>query len=148
MDQVQSVPSDEELERIFASRREDFEMIRRMSDEDSMIVRITYEVMRVDDRAKSGEIEYPQFSDGRWNDYKTIFQRIGLESGISRGNEGSIWFDAYIFGLGVSGLTKGYVYSKHLQDCVSTSLDPPTIREGRGRECKKLDENWYLFISN
>lgn len=148
MDRVRAVPNDDELERIFRSNREDFEKLRRMSDEDSKVVRIAYDFTWVGDPEPGVDMTQPGFSEERWDDYKTIFRRIHLDGGISRGRDGSVWFDAYSFGLGVSGLRKGYVFSKSPLDCTNTSLDPPKIREGGNRECKELAENWYLFVSN
>lgn len=142
-----SFPTDETLEKNFQLNRSDFDEIVMMSRADSTLTRITYDFTWVEGSGLSTETGNLGISPDRWNDYIVRFRRIKLKTGIDHGDDGSVWFRAYSEGLGVSGVTKGYFYSDVAKDCKSNTLNSPTVPMDLGLLCKRIDDNWYIFVS-
>lgn len=105
-------PTDIELEKIFRDNRVDFERIVKMSDEDSSMSVISYKFTVVEGKGSSTDTGNLGLSEDRWQEYKSLFDRIGLaNAGILRGKDGSVHFRAFTKGLATGGMIKGYIYS-------------------------------------
>jgi len=148
VDQMKEIPPDSELEVIFRNDRAVFEELVRMSDEDPNVIRIAYDFTWVAGLGLNTDSGQLGFSEERWEEYKTRFRKLQLETGVDRGKDGSVWFVAFSRGLAVSGLSKGYFFSKVKKDCTNDSLDVPEPFKDKPLICKKLDENWYLYLSS
>lgn len=146
-DNLQEIPRDKALEEIFHNNRADFESLVQMSNEDEKVIRITHDFTWVVGMGLSNDTGQLGFSQERWEKYKTLFRKLELESGITRGNDGGVWFAAFSRGLAVSGISKGYLYSEVKKDCPYDSLDMPEPIKEKSFVCKNLDKNWYLYIS-
>lgn len=146
LDQWKEIPPDRELEEVFRSNRAVFEELVRMSDEDRRVVRIANDFTWVSGIGLSNDSGELGFSKERWEEYKIRFRKLNLENGITRGEDGSVWFSAFGRGLSVSGISKEYVFSKATNDCRYDSLDIPEPFKDWPRICKRLDENWYLYL--
>lgn len=142
------VPNDAYFERIFRENRKHFEALIVMSQEDSKVTRISYDFTHVAGKGSSSDTGDIGFSSKRWDEYKDLFDRLGLEDGINREDDGTIAFLAFTKGLGVSGLVKGYLYSKVGRNCNAASLDGDDLSQGEKRViCKRIDNDWYLYVS-
>lgn len=145
-DMHKEVPKDSELERIFRENRESFVTLVRMAEEDSAVTRIAYDFTWVSGSGSSSDTGETGISDERWDEYKALFRKTRLEKGINREENGTVTFLAFTRGLAVSGLTKGYLFTKNNRDCSATSLDDLDEHRDSHFICKKIDENWYLYL--
>jgi hypothetical protein len=139
------IPNDSELEQIFVANKADFERLVQMSDHDSRVTRIAFDFTWVMGEKISGEMKERTigFSQERWNVYKAIFSKLGLEKGINRSEDGSIIF----FYPATNGLDKGYMFSRKEEDCIHGPLDNLELISDKRFVCKDLDRNWYLYVS-
>ena len=128
-----SHPTDDELVTNFYKHRADFEQLRLMYIPDREIGQITPEFTR-------GSI-----SQARWNEYRTFFRILHLESGISGYPQNKqIWFDASSVGIVPSGSSKGYVYSTEALPIVTGELEANRSDDGE-YIYKHIEEHWYLY---
>jgi hypothetical protein len=80
-------PSDNELIQNFQSNEEDFNKLVNMSNVDAKVERIAFDFTHVTGENQSGEMGKDRpvgFSEDRWNEYRAIFNKLKLKSGISR----------------------------------------------------------------
>jgi hypothetical protein len=118
-----------------------------MSNDDRNVTRISYDFTWVTGSGLSTDTGQLGFSEERWQEYKLLFRKLNLESGINRGDDQSVWLVAFSGGLGTSGLSKGYLYSPVKRDCQESNLDFPEAVKETTVACKHLDGHWYLFLS-
>ena len=142
------LPSDAEMQSLFAQNRSAFETVVGMSNEDASLIRISYDFTFVTGKGPSNDTGDTGLSKERWEEYKSYFRILDLDSGIGHYENGSVWFLSYSHGLAVSGISKGYIYSQAPIDCSGKSLDKPDILGEKRFMCKQLDLNWYLYLSN
>ena len=142
----EDLPPDLKMEQMFFANKDSFEVIVKMSEEDSKVIRIDPDFTLVSGEGLSTDTGNVGFSNQRWNEYKNLFKKVGLQKGIVRGEDGSVAFIAFSKGLAVSGISKGYLYSTVDKGCEKVSLDADDPLEGRGFVCKRLDANWSLFV--
>ena len=135
-------PSENALRKDFQEHRSALEAIVQLSNMDSKVVRIAPAFTRLaDDWSWPRSKNKWGLTENRWNRYRQLFKKAGIEDGISR-EDGSIFFLAEGCGLSISGRSSGYVYSeekpsplvKHLSDLRS-----------KGTAYVHLEGNWYLF---
>jgi len=90
------------------------------------------------------------FSPERWDQYRTLFRKVGLEDGITREESGEVIY--FIFsskGLVTHGTEKGYAFSsKELYPTVDSLDDFKRFPKGQRVIFKKLKEHWYMFYMN
>lgn len=158
-------PTDAELEIIFDEKRNVFEKLIQMSNENPKVIWITHDYTDVLGASRSGEMGKGRaigFSEERWEEYKQLFKDIGLNTGLARlGQDGGIYTEGiYLIadskGM-LGGTEKGYVYTtkkidKELMvdsiDGVSKDIDEKRIiiKKDYAIFYKKLEENWYIYI--
>jgi hypothetical protein len=88
-------PSDDELIRNFQKNEADFNKLVAMSNEDPKVIRIAPDFTRLENNWRWPRPESELgFSKQRWGEYRALFNKLGLESGISResDSEGTIIF--------------------------------------------------------
>lgn len=141
------VVTDDELELIFRENKPDFEQILRMSEVDASVPRIAYDFTWVSGVGSSTDSGNPGISKERWETYRALFQKLDLTGGINREDDGTVAFLAFGRGLSVSGLTKGYLYTIKDRNCTAASLDDLQQYQNQGFVCKRIDENWYLYVA-
>lgn len=144
-------PTDDTLIRRFATHRNDFERLVRMSDADPDVIRIAPTFTRL-----KNDWGWPRadsllgFSPERWREYRQLFFALHLRKGLERGDgpHSAIYFLASARGMATGGSTKGYAYS--LSPLVPTypSLDsvPPDL-PSNVTGYRHLSGPWYLFYS-
>jgi hypothetical protein len=143
-----SQPSDAVLEANFKQHEADLALLADMSQADDKVVRITKDFTWLNDNARWPRPESELgFSNERWDAYRTLFKKIGLEGGITREKDGDVTY--FIFsskGLVTHGTQKGYAFSRSELAPTAESLDNfSQMPKGQSVVFKKLKEHWYLF---
>jgi hypothetical protein len=143
-----SHPEDAILEANFRKHESDFASLIQMSDADQKVVRIASDFTWLDTNAAwpRPEAEWG-FSKERWDQYRNLFKKLGLEGGIVREEHGEVtYFISSSKGLVTHGTEKGYAYSHNELLPTAESLDDVTrMPRGQSVVFKKLKEHWYLF---
>lgn len=119
-------PTDAELSERLAQLRTDVEKPVTMAQEDNELIRIAPDFTWT--RSSMG---WPRpdselgFSLERWNEYRRVFQILGLEAGILRpwDQPNAIYLIAQTKSLGIAGSCKGYAYSEVPLEPLCQSLD-------------------------
>jgi hypothetical protein len=137
-----SVGSDTYLTGVFFKDASDFNRILAMLSQDPHIQRIDLDFVTLDTGAlwKEGD---PAFSNQRWDEYRILFRKVGLQNGVGRqnGNSPVVFFYARCNGTAITRDCKGYAYSEKALAPTKNSLD----RLAPGMFYKRLDGGWYLF---
>jgi hypothetical protein len=147
-----SHPSDDELIHNFQKYEADFNKLVSMSNEDSTVVRIAPDFTRLENNWRWPRPESELgFSKQRWDEYRALFDKLGLDSGISRESDSHgtvIFLTASSKGMTFRGSSKGYAYSEQELSPVFDSLNQnpvePQKRSKHGVAYKKIKEHWYL----
>ena len=128
-------PSDQALREKFLAHRSEFDQLLAMAKSDSV-----------------GRIA-PEFfdpstgvADERWNQYRSLFLKLGLERGITIASDRVVLI-ASAEGMFSAGSSKGYVYSATKLEPLVQSLDEiPDGSESNVPTYAPLAVNWYLFL--
>ena len=162
-----SVPHapDSVLIKNFYDDESDFNMLAKMANEDLSLRTITASYVwleKNDDWAHSivlhENVEWPRsesevgFTHQRWSEYREMFRKLRLESGIRRkhGMPGTIYFTSSIDVSTIDDsetakTEKGYVYyPKRIDNSLAGSLDGIDIDRPRILY-KKLNDSWYMW---
>jgi hypothetical protein len=133
-----TLPRDAKLKQIFYGNRDDFNRLVQMSAQDPQLTRIDF------DFTDSGPRKNVGLSEDRWQQYRVLFQKLGLTDGLGRSTETppTIFFYVQCEGSAIDGDCKGLAYSEKPFVPVKNSLDrmPPD-----GTFFETLSPNWYLF---
>jgi len=153
------------LIRNFCDDEADFNWLAKMANEDSSLRTITSSYVWLennDDWAHSivlhENVAWPRselevgFTNQRWTEYRGMFRKLSLESGIRRkhGKPDAIYFTSSIdfsrIDESETAVTeKGYVYyRKRIDNSLAGSLDGIDIDRPRILY-KKLSDNWYMW---
>ena len=145
------MPSDFELRDRFFQKQSDFVRLVQMSNQDQHVTVIDSHATYLD-----SDVSWPRkdigFSEERWNEYRRMFRKLGVDGGLSRRMDYpfAVFLNAYASGgvLGSSG--KGYVYSEKSLSPLVNSLDvmPRDLyNKNRGHAIvfEALTNNWYMF---
>jgi hypothetical protein len=132
---------------------EAFDKLRAMADSDSHVVRIAPDYTLLDT-----DTSWPRqnlgFTEIRWNEYRSNFEKLSLQEGIVRTDDfpGAIFFIAKARGLCTGGSSAGFVYSTKALTPVSKSPRETLETEARRNSSrhyayvfKSLRPNWYAF---
>jgi hypothetical protein len=142
-------PSDDSLIKNFKTHEADFDMLARMCQEDSNLIRIAPDFTWTD---KSVAWPRPEselgFSRQRWDEYRSLFRKLELKSGILNYQPDLVLFLASTKGLVTGGSMKGYAYSVKAPLLITESLDDYRFKapiKDINIAYRKLKGNWYLF---
>ena len=141
------------LETHFDANANALDQLRVMAEEDHHLTRIAADFTYLDDKN-----EWPRedvgITDGRWNEYRSLFQKVSLQEGIVPTEDfpGAIFIVAVSRGLCTGGASAGYVYSTKKLSPTSDSPTETLDAEARNRPdrnyayaFKEEKRNWYLF---
>ena len=144
-------PSDAKLISNFAEHEDTFQKLVRMSNQDSQVIWVARDFTRLETNwgwpRPDSELG---FSRQRWNEYRKLFNQLGLESGLDRessSNGAAIYLVACSKGMTMRGSSKGYVYSEQPLTNVVASLDSEArlpANTKHGAMYKPIKEHWYL----
>ena len=137
-----NLESDGKLKDVFDKNIDDFKRLATMSEQDRHVVRIDFDFTALDT-----DSSWPRkdlgFSKQRWEEYRILFRKLGITSGIGRQNDAPpiVFFYAQCEGSAISRDCKGYAYSEKPMKPTKDSLN----RLAPGIAFKPLSQNWYLF---
>ena len=145
-------PSDAKLERQFAERKREFEILIQKASKTPSVVRISNVEVEGSDGRKyvQGDRQSP-ISPESWTEYREIFKKIGMKEGLYRSpHTGDVQFlDHTIFGkLGPIGTLYGYVYCPGASDVLRAGFTP--CRGGRDEyddgDCRyrRIAPEWFI----
>ncbi len=144
--------SDAKLISNFQSHESEFDHLIQMAKEDPHVVRIASDFTWLD-----SDYHWPRpdsqigFSKERWDEYRSMFSKLGLNGGLAWSRDGSIFLTASAKGLTIAGSEKGYVYSVKPLSPTFDSLDNmhEEIKNGKVTPglpvYRKIKEGWYLY---
>jgi hypothetical protein len=139
-------PSDAALELVFEQHEADFNQLIAMSNIDAKVVRIAPDFTWLDDNAGWPRPESELgFSKERWNQYRQLFEELGLKKGLGRDANGTVEFIASSHGLLTNGSGKGYIYSNKELSPLYASLDDSPLTHGKYVYKALQAPRWYLF---
>jgi hypothetical protein len=145
LDESAPHPSDKYLKKMFVSHEADFNKLVEMSNADLHVVRIAPDFTWLDNNAGWPRPESELgFSRQRWDEYRSLFSKLGLKSGILNYQPDLILFLASTKGLVTGGSSKGYAYCSKEPEVIFESLDNPSFSKSR-IVYRRLKGNWYLF---
>lgn len=127
-------PSDAQLEALLRTERPQLDSLVRMIQADHMEV-VANDWIRPD----SG------LSKARWDLYRELFNRLGVESGIRQYQAGTVEFLVSTQGLATGGSTKGIVLHPTDPAPLLPSLDERPPGENHGHGYRTLWDGWYIF---
>jgi hypothetical protein len=128
-------PPDASVQAQFNQHRSEFESVVRLAKEDTKLWRITPTWFRTNHDGNHYAPSEGSLSKDRWDQYRTLFNRLGLDDGISIEN-GDVFFEISNIGMVGSGSTKGIVYS----------ASPTNFRKANTHlRLIELSGNWFLF---
>jgi len=145
--------SDRSLRKRFDSHEADFHALRGMFISDAGIMAITKKGIRTATVIVSPRdgLERVGLSPARYAQYIRLLEALGLEGGIVRGDNSTIWFGAETPSILNGDSTKGYVYSNaELTPCVtdlnSYKPGPAALNQHGGFVVFSLIKpHWYLY---
>src|SRR5262245_61430813 len=142
-------PTDDALIANFQRHEADFDLLARMSQEDSNLVRIAPDFTWTRESAAWPRPESELgFSRPRWGEYRSLFRKLGLTSGLLNYQPDLILCLASTKGLVTGGSSKGYAYSAKEPLLIVDSLDNYSFKDSIkdiNIVYRKLKGNWYLY---
>jgi hypothetical protein len=128
------------MQSTFRSHFKEFDQLREMIAHDSAVqaVFLDYTVPSINEACRRG------FSRPRWQVYRQYLQRTHVR-GIFR-SDNAIIFEASVFGLGLHGSYKGYMYTSSQPKRLESNLD-----DASGGDCGYILRSlpraaWYLYL--
>jgi len=151
-DMLRPFPTDAELSQRFTKHGREFEQLVAMAKADKEVIRIA-----PDFTWTASNFAWPRpeselgFSVERWNEYRHLFQTLGLEGGVLRpwDHSDAVYLIVQGKGLVIGGSVKGYAYSDTALEPRCDSLDNIEVRKARDDTeiCfKSLGGKWYLYL--
>jgi hypothetical protein len=142
-----------ELETHFGPNSDALDELRVMAEQDSHLIRIAADFTDLDNKS-AWPREDIGITEARWDEYRSLFQKLSLQEGIVRTEDfpGAIFFVAVAKGMCTGGSSAGYVYST--QELSPTSDTPTETLDKEPRNIpgqyyayvfKQLKPNWYVF---
>jgi hypothetical protein len=142
-------PTDAELSQRLADHRKEFEQLVAMAKADKELIRIAPDfTVTTTSAAWPRPISELGFTPQRWDEYRHLFQTLGLEAGILRppDHRDDVYFLVQTKGLVTGGSEKGYAYSEMALQPRCESLDKPEAIRDTEICFKPLGGNWYLYL--
>lgn len=131
----------------------ELERLRAMVQVDSKLTRIAPDFTWLNNNTKWPR-EDVGISEGRWNDYRSLFTRLSLSEGVLKSEDfpEAVFFIVTAKGLCTGGTSSGYVYSTRKLNVATKSIDATLREESRKDPAKHyayafraLKGNWYSF---
>src|ERR1043165_4338970 len=144
-DESRPHPSDKYLEQTFVAHEADFNRLVEMCNTDAHVIRIAPDFTWLDNNAAwPRPVSQLGFSNQRWDEYRSLFSKLGLTAGVLNYQPDSVMLLASTRGLVTGGSSKGYAYSLMQPEVIVASLANATFSKSR-IAYKRLKGNWYLF---
>jgi len=138
-------PSDDALRRNFEKHEAEFDRLVQMCQEDSEMVRIADNFTWTKQSAAWPRPESDLgFSRDRWDEYRTLFRKVGLDNGLVSNQPDLVVLFASHRGIVPAGSSKGYAYYLKTPITLVDSLDAD--KPSNGKAFMRLKGNWYLYL--
>ena len=151
-------PSDQTLEKSFYRKRPDLERLVAMMEEDSRMTRVASEFLWTQESFSwpRPESEWG-ISRARWNEYRKLFDRAGIEKGAARrGRSEDVFLIVYSWGIVPSGFSVGYLHcglrdhgGVHAEPACNEKKDsgsgmyPPST--SYGFRYRRITDDWFIL---
>jgi hypothetical protein len=134
-----SIPSDNEMERVFNANYAEFLQLSRMLEEDADLARLTWE----------GSVFMSNQSDRvltvqRISAYRQLLSGLGLKGGVHRDDSSTVRLIVSYPVIGWPTEEKSYVVSPGAKEPLFDNLDSLRYGTGNVQAYKRLGEHWYL----
>jgi len=151
-------PTDASLLRQFNQHQSDLERIAAMMDEDWGMSRIA-----PDFTWRQDTVAWPRpesewgISKSRWDEYRELFRKAGIESGTTRREKSSdIIFYVWTWGIVPAGINVGYLHCGQPRNGYAHTEEPCIGRQVSGKgmhgqsrsygyRYTKIDPDWYIY---
>jgi hypothetical protein len=124
--------------------RADFERLVRMADDDyarARVIRIAFDFTRLEHNWAWPRAEADWgISKARWDEYRALFRKLQLPSGLERGGDRNEGVQLMVYGVGLAGEGREYGYLR--------SPTPPAQVNKPGKEeytTRLFTDNWYRY---
>jgi hypothetical protein len=144
-------PGDNTLVKRFRKHRGELENLVQMANHDSQFAAIGPDLVKMVDGKEYGQDEVHRvLSDARWDEYRRLFNSVGLNAGVNRDEKtGDVFLAAHTFGKTDSVATYfGFLYCSDANARVygfTPCVDGSDSADKRRYRWKKLDSRWYIF---
>jgi hypothetical protein len=151
-------PSDQALVKRFYARRADLDRLVVMLGEDSQMSRIAPDFLSTQDSAAWPRPESQWgISRVRWDEYKRLFNRVGIDDGaVSGGKSKDALLIVYSWGIVPSGFSVGYLHCGQpdygfvpSEPACAEQKDSGTGMYGHstsfGYRYRKIAEGWFIL---
>ena len=146
-------PKDNELMQNFQSHKDEFNQLLHMFQQDKSLGRVGIDFTRPTSffekcGGQSGwDGKVIEINEDRLLEYRKMFSNLNLDRGIEGYcQKDQIFFYASSMGLGISGSSKGYVYSKKDPSPIIDDLDKfAADAKTEFIVFRKIEGNWYLY---
>lgn len=127
-------PSDQELINLLENNRSKFEKLLSMFQHDDLI-RVHPAQFDPDDG----------ISEARWEEYRAIFNELGIDVGMQGWPGQGVWFIVEAKGIVGTGSTKGLMYRPAKPEPIYENLDKGVAGLDEGVIAyRKIDDDWYI----
>ncbi len=148
-------PSDSAMIEEFQRNRAAFADLRTMMTQERRVTRVAEDFIWIDGIGDVSAADRPNYlSDERQAIYRSLFEKLNLESGVIRYEDGSVGFLRSSRGIVTSGSSKEFVWSQQM----STSFLPSSDRRSLEEACvpktgcsstRQIAPEWFItFESN
>jgi hypothetical protein len=152
------VPNDQKLVQEFSKKRPDLERLVSMLADDSRMTRIAPHFLWTED-----SFAWPRpksqwgISQVRWDEYKHLFRRAGVDEGtVGGGKSNETLFLVYTWGIVPSGISVGYLHCgqptsgyQHAEPACIERKDSGKGMYGQstsfGYRYKKITGDWFIL---
>jgi len=141
---IQSHPSDRAMIEVLRTNRQDFDLLVKMLGEDQDVKRLDQKfVFLTEDSDRV-------VAEDRLAEYRRLFKKLELDSGIYRDKDGSIRLIASSKSSLLSTSEKSFVYSSKPRSNLVDSLDKVIKNDGGDHApvYKEVGDNWYLYYES
>lgn len=123
-------PSDSAMIQEFRRSQTAFSDLRTMVTEEQRVTRVAKDFIWIDGAQNVSEAERPNYlPDDRLARYRTLFEKLKLESGVVRYEDGSVGFLRSSSGIVTSGSSKEFIWSPGMSAPVLASSDQRSLEE-------------------
>lgn len=143
-------PTDSAMIREFQRNQAAFADLHRMVTQEQRVTRVARDFIWIDGMQNVTEAERPSYlSDDRLARYRALFDKLNLESGVIRYEDGSVGFLRSSSGFVTGGSSKEFVRSRSMSVPVLAPSDQRTLEEacvpitGCG-SVRRIAPEWFI----
>ena len=132
-------PSDKSIISRFNTNKQSYEKLSIMATKDKHLWRVSHSWYRTSAGENVHDAKQDLLSNERWGKYRSLFNKLDLEDGISI-EDGNVYFPISSRSIVGSGSSKGIAFIILKDKIQQSSNNAP-----HGITYKPIEGNWYLF---